>query len=195
MKKNEKGGQSDSKTTEIAEKTTNNRRKFLAGISTGVAAAGVTSGGKWVKPVVDSVILPSHAQTSAGPMTLQGHVNGNEFDSNTAGTLFTDGTYPITSDEGADFDDFNADFSALFQPAQANSVSVNLDVNIDSVGGDFNVDGALSQTSSANVPVDSTMRANFDPIDIDADGADTVTVVGTVRADGFATRRITYIIT
>ena len=42
------------------------RRKALTKISIGIGV-GVTAGflpGKWVKPVVDSIIVPAHAQTS-----------------------------------------------------------------------------------------------------------------------------------
>lgn len=204
MKKNDKESQSDSNASEISEKTTNKRRKFLAGITTG-AAAGMVSNGNWVKPVVDSVLLPTHAQTSGGVMQLEGRVgyqgDADEFNPieyGNTGKIFTDGTYPITSD-GTNFNNFNPTFSALFEPVQSQSVSVNLDVTADLAGtGDLGIDGSLSQTASANVPVDSSMRANFQEIGVDGDGLSSdsvVTVKGTINAEGYGTRRITYIIT
>jgi len=200
MKKNDKGSQSDSNASEIAEKTTNKRRKFLAGITTG-AAAGMVSNGNWVKPVVDSVVLPVHAQTSGSDvMQIQSvTTDGDEFDAY-QGILHTDGTHAITIDDAGSFSNFQANWSALFQPVQNQTVSVNLDVTIDVAGpGTTNApSNPLSQTSSANVPVDGAMRANFLSTDFGLSGgsdANTVTTVrGTVQAEGFGTKRVTYVI-
>ena len=201
MSTEKKVTESGNKNEVIQEKVIYKRRKFLAGITTGVAAAGMTSGGKWVKPVVDSVILPVHAQTSGGSndMKIEARIgrigDADEFEAY-EGIRYTDGNYPITADGGVDYDNFQADFAALFTPEQAQSVSVNLDVTVDGVGGNsFGVDGPLSQTSSANVPAVDAMRASFAPVNVDSDDTTTMTVVGTIRADGYATRRITYVIT
>jgi len=47
--------------------TNNNRRKVLrsAGLSIGTVAATQMVPSKWTKPIIESVILPAHAQTSA----------------------------------------------------------------------------------------------------------------------------------
>ena len=48
------------------KKSTDNRRKLLKSIAAGSGAivAGKTLPESWVRPVVDSIILPAHAQTS-----------------------------------------------------------------------------------------------------------------------------------
>lgn len=199
MKNDDKSSKTVTKKGNLQEKSINKRRKFLAGVTASAAAAGVASGGKWVKPVVDSVVLPVHAQTSgSNQMKLQSRITeASSFQSSIRDVTYTDGTY--TFNDGGDFDDFSTSYSALFQPIQDEAVSVNLDVNIDLTGpGDLNFDDSLSQTSSANLPVDGAMRANFTIIsDVDLDGttdASVATIVGTIRADGYATRRVTYII-
>lgn len=197
MKKSDKDSKSGVKTNEITEKSTNKRRKFLAGITTGAAAAGVASTGNWVKPVVDNVILPAHAQTSS-VMRIEGRIEEADEFSGYDGVVYNDGTHTLVqgNDDDASFNNFVQEYSALFQPVQGQSVSVNLDITADVVGpGDVSFDGAVSQTSSANTPVDGAMRASFSPVDVDLDGgtdASVVTVRGTIQADGYATRRITY---
>jgi len=201
MGTDKKTKQSGAKKEEIQTKTVEKRRKFLAGLTASAAAAGMTSNGKWVKPVVDSVILPVHAQTSGNAaMALQARIEEADEFSGYDGVVYNDGTTVFSIPDIANFSNFTHDYSALFQPIQGQSVSVNLDVNVDVTGsgGDFNIDGVLSQTSSANVPVDGAMRANFTAIDVDFDGGDNtnsvVTIAGTIRAQGYATRRITYIL-
>ncbi len=44
-----------------------NRRKILKGLVAGGGIAGAGGIGQWSKPVVESVVLPSHAATSVGP--------------------------------------------------------------------------------------------------------------------------------
>lgn len=55
-------------------KTLKNRRKLLKTVAAGGGAiiAGKTLPEKWGRPVVDSVLLPAHAQTSGGPSTYSG---------------------------------------------------------------------------------------------------------------------------
>lgn len=205
MKKTDKGATTGTKTNKIVEKSTNKRRKFLAGMTTGAAAAGVASSGNWIKPVVDSVVLPAHAQTSGlstglSAIRLQSRIDEMDEFSGYDGVTYTDGTHTFdaSNDDDNGFDNFTADYSALFQPVQGQSVSVNLDVNVDIQGpGSVDTDGILSQTSSANVPVDGAMRASFSPIDMDMSGGSDntiVTVSGTVQADGYASRRVTYVL-
>jgi len=62
----------DSKTQKHSDKPSGDRRKTLKTllVGSGVAlAAGKTLPDKWTKPVVDSVILPAHAQTTTPPDT------------------------------------------------------------------------------------------------------------------------------
>jgi hypothetical protein len=63
----------DQKHQEKTEKTINcSRRKALKTIAAGTAAAGTMAlAGKWSKPVVDTIILPAHAQATnpTGPAT------------------------------------------------------------------------------------------------------------------------------
>ena len=122
MKKNDKGSIPADKNSDLADKATNKRRKFLAGITSGAAAVGMASNGKWVKPVVESTVLPVHAQTSGGEaMLIEGAVDGDEFNAY-SGTTYTDGTYPLTTDNTGGFDNFNPTFAALFQPDQGRNV-------------------------------------------------------------------------
>jgi hypothetical protein len=55
-------------------KTTENRRKLLKSVAAGGGAiiAGKTLPEKWTKPAVDAVVLPAHAQTSAGTYSGSG---------------------------------------------------------------------------------------------------------------------------
>ncbi len=58
----------------MEDKKTTNRRKLLIGLTGGIASASQLPG-KWTKPVVDAVMLPAHAQTSAttaAPTTTAG---------------------------------------------------------------------------------------------------------------------------
>lgn len=197
MKKNDENSISADKRGDLADKTTNKRRKFLAGITTGAAAVGMASNGKWVKPVVESTVLPVHAQTSAAEaMTIQGAVDGDEFGAY-GGITYTDGTYPLTAASANQFNNFNPTFTALFQPDQGVNIPVNLDITINQNGaGDYDVSGPLSQTVTANKGGDTGQQASFQDVNVDANGLSdgAVTVTGTTNAGGYMTRRITYTI-
>jgi len=51
----------------------NNKRKTLQKIM-GVSAVGITMPNAWIKPIVNSIVIPAHAQTSQ--VTIQAKVDG-----------------------------------------------------------------------------------------------------------------------
>ncbi len=68
-------------------KIVENRRKLLKSVAAGGGAilAGRTLPEKWGRPVVDSVLLPAHAQASGGPY---GGTNNNSLTMNDSDSLF-----------------------------------------------------------------------------------------------------------
>ena len=69
-----------------SKNTSKNRRKLLKSIAagSGVVVAGKSLPDNWSRPVVDSVMLPAHAQTSgsySGSATVQGTIGMLESDS------------------------------------------------------------------------------------------------------------------
>ena len=112
----------------MEDKRTNNRRKVLLGLTGGIAGASQLPS-KWTKPVIDSVILPAHAQTSAttaaptttmaplptnfrGNISLAVSLTSNQRDSifsalipkAYAGTMNPTGDLCITSNDGTSFE-------------------------------------------------------------------------------------------
>lgn len=65
--KHKQQGHAEDSTGETVS-TVPDRRQFITGVTAGTAAGiGVATVGQWVRPVVDYVSLPAHAQTSAEP--------------------------------------------------------------------------------------------------------------------------------
>ena len=60
------------------------RRKAVRSILAGSSITAVAAAGNWSKPVLDAVILPAHAQTSAVSVTLAGNVSSSPTASYTA---------------------------------------------------------------------------------------------------------------
>lgn len=82
------------------KKTAENRRKLLKTVAAGGGAiiAGKTLPDSWSRPVVDSILLPVHAQTSSGPFggTSSNSISGIESDS-----LFARATRSLVSEAAA----------------------------------------------------------------------------------------------
>ncbi len=180
---------SDTKTIELLEKNHDKRRKFLASVTTGAVLAGAASGGKWVKPVVDSVILPTHAQTSLAVLEAAAQVAGNEFDAYVGIQYNADGSYPLTSDDSSGFDDFLVSMTAIFNPSQDAVMTVNMDVNVDGTYGSANISSA-----SQSIDVAPGGIGSFGT-EVDAVSIDTVNVNFAINSPGFTTRNITFNIT
>ena len=64
-------------------KNENQRRKLLQGVLLGTLAAPAVLPSRWSKPLVNAVLLPAHAQTSAAVcnanLTTQGPIEANPF--------------------------------------------------------------------------------------------------------------------
>jgi len=75
-------------------KTLENRRKLLKTVAAGGGAiiAGKTLPEKWGRPVVDSVLLPAHAQTSTAPPAA------TTFSGNTTASIKTDSMFARAMD-------------------------------------------------------------------------------------------------
>jgi len=81
-----------------AETMTNTRRRrtLLAAIATGGMVASNDFPGRWSRPIIDSVMLPAHAQMSPAEepaCTVTGEIIGVEFSGDTGGGT---GTTPFT---------------------------------------------------------------------------------------------------
>lgn len=67
MKKQQRHGEREKSTNQSDQKVETGRRRVLAGVLAGGAVAGTAAAvpSVWTRPVVQSVLLPAHAQTSA----------------------------------------------------------------------------------------------------------------------------------
>lgn len=180
-KRKENAGQSEEGTVEK-----NTRRRFVAGVTTGtVATLGATTG-RWVKPVVDSVVLPAHAQTSAnfGSNLVARLVVTEDDADNPAYSRFSfgDGSHTVDGfDDANGVDDPHFEFLAEFQPPIDPPVEVKLKVQTD---GNWDFDAqTFSRTGSVS---SSKVLEALDSDDADDGGG----ILATFSAPGFPTRRI-----
>lgn len=163
------------------------RRRFLSGITAGtVAGVGVSSGGKWVKPVVESVILPGHAQTTGVTSTFRVKMIVDEPDTDVEAyrqMVFHDGTHTVDEfDDTNDIDDPHFSFRAVFDPPLSEPVQVKMHLVTDT---DFDF-GNLTTDEK----VSTKERAIFSTLDADDGADDPALVTATFSAPGFPTRRV-----
>lgn len=166
----------------------NSRRKFVAGVTTGTAAAlGAATTGRWVKPVVDSVVLPAHAQTSGNlASSLVGRLVVTEPDADDPAYSkfsFGDGVHTVDGfNDTNGIDDTHFEFQAEFQPPIDPAVEVKLEVQTD---GDFDFD-MQGFTRKANVSGSKVLET------VDSDDApdDAATIVARFTAPGYPTRKV-----
>ena len=114
------------KTNEIGRQSTK-RRKVLknAVVASGAVIAAKTVPSNWSKPVVDAVLLPAHAQTSAGTMEVN-WVIGDDAPGGSAGIM--NGTELVGSDFLYD-DGTSMSFQALLTPPAAVDVSADIQIS------------------------------------------------------------------
>ena len=61
------------KSTPTGQEIKNDRRKLIAGtLASGVAVGSGITSSQWIKPAVNAVVVPSHAQTTGGSVQLTG---------------------------------------------------------------------------------------------------------------------------
>jgi hypothetical protein len=162
------------------EKQNGARRKVLKSVAIGGAAAA-TVPGKWVKPAVDTIVTPAHAQTTDAPLQI------------VAGTYSSTSTLAINipPSRRKNAPQF-ALLDALISPAQANHligdicidtddpesantslfIRVNLDMSVDvaanNLDNDDGIDACINAGSPASVNPDGmTITDTIIPLDDD----------------------------
>lgn len=178
------------KKDKVISRQSDKRRKILknTAIATGAVAASKLVPSDWSKPVVDSVLLPAHAQTSEVVElgSIEGvWVIGDDAPGGTAGINngLTLGSAGDLYDDGTDFT-----FAAQLNPPAAVEVTADIVNNGASFPG---IDGDLDPTiASADSGV--VNFGNFAPIG-DNWGEDSTpgTVVVTFKAEGYEDAVIT----
>lgn len=165
------------------------RRRALKKMTiAGGAAAVVGASGKWAKPVVDSVILPAHAQTS---VTQQlGDISAAWFLGDDApGSYDTGITDTTTVTDGFLYDDgTDMLISATLTPAAAVAVTASFDFGTTTFGAlDASLPTPTASADSGNVDFGTFEPTNDDFGDTPGDG----TVTLTLSAPGYNDKVIT----
>jgi len=168
----------------------NTLKKLLAG--SGVIIASQSTPEKWTKPIVDSVMLPAHAQTSQILGTISANwILGDDAPGGLAGM-----TGP-TSNSAAGFlydDGTSSDITASISPAVA-GVVISLDVSVSGTtftGFDTAPSSSVPTSASGDVSfMDSAGVANDDF----GDSPGTGSIAMTFSAPGYASSVITLNIT
>ncbi len=173
------------------ERQARSRRDFVKKLAAGTAVAAGASQvlpKKWVKPVVDSVVLPVHAQSSQSGVIVPRWVLGDDAPGGLTGittgvTNATDFLY----DDGTDMA-----FSATLTPAAAVTVTINVVRTGTTYGGD--TFGTVSAV--ANGTTGAATFGNFYPPNDDfGDTPGTGSIVATFSAPGYAPKTITLNVT
>ena len=193
-KKKENNQDLEKKASETLEQDTRKaRRRTLAALGTGGVAALAKSNDTWVKPVVDSVILPSHAQTSLATFACQ--VRIEEVDVSGSADI----SFPIVYNQPGDYtvdgwtdgapnsiDDPAHTFSAQIIPPAAVPISMSYSIGPNDVSSE-----ADNYPSDQTVVADPTTGvAFFQGLQYDSVGDDDVNIVLTFAAAGFPDRTI-----
>lgn len=148
----------------------------------GVAVVAKAAPGSWTKPVVDSVLLPAHAQTSA-PAAL-GKITGNwvigdDAPGGLAGIMGTEV-------QGSDFlydDSTDFSFQALLDPPAAVMVSADVAINGTNIGG---IDAPIAPAMASADSGLANLGSGYSPVNDDwGDTPGTGTVKVTFKAPGY----------
>lgn len=128
------------------------RRKLLKSIAAGSGAivAGKNLPESWSRPVVDSVMLPAHAQTSPQPPACSGCFLVNQSISN----RYTSGTFPEGTIEVFNSTDCSGGISATIQTVEAVTQQEAYDAYVAAYGDTCGAVGdmvPLAQITCANV--------------------------------------------
>lgn len=106
-----KNRSADSQLSKETNRHSRRRRKLLKALTTGSSAvvAGKVAPEEWTKPIVDSILLPAHAQVTPGPTTFIATVGAIDEDGaalggpfNTGATFVSDGDGDAGVDMGVD---------------------------------------------------------------------------------------------
>ena len=163
------------------------RRDFVKRVAAGtVALAGATQlPKKWTKPVVDSVIVPVHAQATVLGTITPTWILGDDAPGGLAG--ITTGTTNVTDgflyDDGTDMS-----FLATLAPPAAVLVSINVNRTNTTYGGDdYGTTSNIASADSGNVTFGTFAPPNDDFGDNPGNGS----IVVTFSAPGYANSVIT----
>ena len=168
MSKKPSGQNSNSSKT---DRPSRDRRKLLKTLTAGGGAAlvGKVAPEQWTKPIVDSVLLPAHAQVTPAPpppTTLLASVTFDDdtnFDPPVLFSTTTSQTFPL-SGAGADDNDFQSISIELDPP-----LGVPQDANFDLTS---TADGASDQTAAIDP---ATGIATFTGVAFDMNAGDPAT--------------------
>ena len=164
------------------------RRDFVKKIAAGgVVAAGASQvlPRKWIKPVVDSVVIPVHAQSTIRGVLVPNWVLGDDAPGGLAG--ITTGTTSATN--GFLYDDGTTmAFKATLTPPAAVLITIGVVRTGTSYGGD--TFGTLTSTANGTTGV-ATYGTFFPPNDDFGDTPGTGSIVATFSAPGYASKIIT----
>ena len=161
------------------------RRRLLGSLAGGGAVGAFLIGGlpeKWVKPVINSVVAPAHAQTS---VILDLTCEVETFSLESGFGVFTPAAGPVSGGDTVDFDSSfpNAvsvtlsGISATLSPTPlpvGEQVSLSIDVT------NTTTDAVMADPSPAPVTPDGSGVAVFPDIDIDFNQTDVAPASGTV---------------
>ncbi len=163
----------------IPDKHSTQRRKLLKTLAAGGVAGGVvaTLPETWTRPIVDSVLLPVHAQASVA--TLSAQISYDE-------TFFDPGTY-----NAVPVDDGTRTYSVFVTPAQAIPVTLVV-TGIDADRGDDDSGAAGDSVRTVSGTTDPAGTFSFLSSDQDdtGDGAD-VTLSLVASSSGLASSSVT----
>lgn len=169
------------------ERQARSRRDFVKKLAAGTAVAAGASQvlpKTWVKPVVDSVVLPVHAQSSQPGLITPRWVLGDDAPGGLVG--ITTGTTNAT-DVLYD-DDTEMAFSATLTPAAAVTVTI----NVVRTGTTYGSDAFGTLTAVANGTTGAATFGTFAPPFGDfGDTPGTGSIAATFSAPGYAPRTIT----
>lgn len=167
------------------------RREFVKKLAAGSAVAAGASQvlpKEWVKPVVDSVVLPVHAQSSQPGLIVPRWVLGDDAPGGLTG--ITTGVTNVTDflyDDGTDMA-----FSATLTPPAAVTVTINVVRTGTTYGGDT----FGTTTAVANGTTGVATFGTFEPTNDDfGDTPGTGSIAATFSAPGYAPKTITLNIT
>lgn len=169
------------------ERQARSRRDFVKKLAAGTAVAAGASQvlpKKWVKPVVDSVVLPVHAQSSQPGVITPRWVIGDDAPGGLAG--ITTGVTSVSDflyDDGTDMA-----FSAVLAPAAAVTVTI----NVVRTGTTYGSNAFGTLTAVADGTTGATTFGTFSPTNDDfGDAPGTGSIAATFSAPGYAPKTIT----